>query len=196
MVLLCECRHRILACQFQIAVGPGCLGHIRIGRREAAIFRFLSKVTSRVTPEEYLLTRGCAAFAENWDLDWLSLLQTATWFSDIVKVRDHIVHYGGHTMVLDGPSEGILFQVHGRSYQNLVNVAPLMFNQNVVYFERYAAHLMSHLVVFLEAFASIVYLRLGRSRNPDDTARNCSPGWGTLGSWIDSTLAAVESLGH
>jgi hypothetical protein len=143
-----------------------------------------------------ICSREGARFAKKLGSDWLSLLQTATWFSDMVKARDHIVHYGGHTMVLSGPSEGILFQVHGRSYQNLVNVAPLMFNQNVVYFERYAAHLMSHLVVFLEAFASIVYLRLGRSRNPDDTARNCSPGWGTLGSWIDSTLAAVESAGR
>ena len=152
------------------------------------------KLYDRSRPVE-LRTREGGRFALKLGSDWLPLLQSATWFPDIVEVRDQVVHYGGHTMVFEDPSKRILFQVHGGYYQNLVKIAPLMFNQNVVFFERYAAYLMSHLLIFLKGFARIVYARLAKSRNPEDTARNCSSGWGTLRSWIDSTVAAVVSHG-
>lgn len=132
-----------------------------------------------------------ASYAQKLGGDWLKLVQGATWFEQIVSVRDAILHLGGQTMVFEGPGEGILFQVRGERYQCLVNNVPLMFNKNVVFFDRYAAHLMSHLMVFLEDFARIVCRRLLRPPKPEDTARNCRAGWGTLRSWIDSTLAAV-----
>jgi hypothetical protein len=147
------------------------------------------KLYERSQPEELCKPDG-ALFVQKLGSDWLALIQTATWFTDFVKVREQVVHYGGHTMVFEEPSKGILFQVYGSSYRNLVRMAPLMFNQNVVYFEKYAAHLMSHLLVFLEQFASIVYARLDKFRNSDDTASNCGPGWATLKAWIDLTLNA------
>ena len=136
-----------------------------------------------------------AAFGKQLGPEWLVLLQSATWLDQIVSVRDAIVHLGGHTMVFEDASNGILFQVYGARYQNLVKNVPLMFNENVVLFDRYAAHLMSYLLIFLEDFARVVYGRVMMSRKPHDTARNCGPGWGTLRSWIDSTLAAVAPPG-
>jgi hypothetical protein len=148
------------------------------------------KLYDRSRPEKVRTAEGMR-FIEKLGVDWLGLLQGVTWFDQLVSVRNEIVHSGAHTMVFGPPSKGILFQVHGGGYRNLVKNAPLMFNENVVFFDRYAAHLMSHLLVFLEHFALIVYDRLRRSWNPEVMVRNCSPGWGTLGSWIDSTLAAV-----
>jgi hypothetical protein len=159
-------------------------------RTKQVPFDSFRKLFERSRPENLRARQG-SSFAEKLGMEWLILLKGATWFDQIVSVRDAILHLGGHTMVFERPSKGILFQVHGGSYQNLVKNVPLMFNENVVFFDRYAAHLMSHLLIFLEDFAGIVYGRLLRSRNPEDTARNCAPGWGTLRSWIDSTLAAV-----
>jgi hypothetical protein len=138
-----------------------------------------------------LHTPKSAAFGKQLGPEWLALLQSSTWFDQIVSVRDAIVHLGGHTMLFEDPSKGILFQVYGARYQRLVKDAPLVYNENVVFFDRYAAHLMSHLLMFLEDFARVVYGRVMMSRKPPDTASNCGPGWGTLRSWIDSTLAAV-----
>jgi hypothetical protein len=148
------------------------------------------KLYDRSRPEKLRTAEGMC-FAKKLGVDWLRLLEEVTWFDQLLSVRTEIVHSGGHTMVFGPPSKGILFQVHGRGYRNLVKNAPLMFNENVVFFDRYAAHLMSHLLVFLEHFALVVCDRLQRSWNPQAMVRNCSPGWGTLASWIDSTLAAV-----
>jgi hypothetical protein len=152
------------------------------------------KLYDRSRPEKLRTVEGMR-FAEKLGVDWLGLLHGVTWFDQIVSVRDEIVHSGGHTMVFKDASNAILFQVHGRRYQNLVKNNPLMFNKNVVFFDRYAAHLMSHLLIFLEHFGRVVYDRLLSSRKPEETAKNCSPGWGTLRSWIDSTLAAVAPPG-
>lgn len=165
-----------------------------LAARKKQVPKSFHTLYDRSCPEKLRTAEGMR-FAEKLGVDWLRLLQGATWFDQIVSVRDAILHFGGHTMVFEGPSKGILFQVHGESYQNLVKNLPLMFNENVVFFDRYAAHLMSHVVIFLEDFAQVVYRRLLRSRNPEDTGRDYHPGWGTLRSWIDSTLAAVAPRG-
>lgn len=122
--------------------------------------------------------------------DSVKLLLSATWFDGLRCVRDSIVHRGGHTLVFGGPSDGILFQVMGNRYQNLVSHEPWMFNDNVAYFDRYAAHLMAHLIVFLETFASIVAQRMGLFPLPECDARSCHDGYAALREWIDSALAA------
>ncbi len=67
-----------------------------------------------------------------------------------------------------------------------------MYNLNVAYFERYAAHLMAHLVVFLEEFASVVYRRTGMSHiGYDATAHH--PGYRVFRSWLELTLNAVAA---
>ena len=124
--------------------------------------------------------------------DSVKLLQSANWFDRLRCVRDSIVHRGGHTLVFAGPSDGILFQVYGGSQHNLVTSEPWMLNNNVAHFDRYAAHLMSHLIVFLEEFASIAAQRLDMLPLPECDARNCHDGFTVLKAWIDLVLAATE----
>ena len=128
--------------------------------------------------------------------DSVKLLQSATWFDQLRCVRDSIVHRGGHTLVFGGPSDGILFQVKGNRYQNLVSYEPWMFNSNVVYFDKYAAHLMAHLIVFLEKFASIAARQMGMLTLPDCDARICHDGFTVFKAWIDSALAVTEKRGR
>lgn len=164
------------------------------GIKSEKLEKSFRRLYNRASAEHLSRPEG-TLFSRKLGPDWLTLLHTVTWLGQIVSVRDAVLHLGGHTIVFEGPSKGILFQVHGARYQNLVKSAALMFNPNVVYFDRYAAHLMSHLVIFLEDFSRIVYDRLTKSLKPDDTARGYHPGWGTLNSWIDSTLAAVAPRG-
>jgi hypothetical protein len=125
--------------------------------------------------------------------DWLALLQRVTWFELIVSVRNELLHYGGQTMVFESPSHGILFQIHGSRYPFVVMHDPsLMYNKNVVYFDRYAAFLMSHVISFLEEFAAIVYKRTGIFHSPEGTVRACNIGYGVLHSWIESALTAAS----
>lgn len=128
--------------------------------------------------------------------DWVALLQQATWFPLILNVRDQVVHRGAHAMVFWPPSEGILFQVvEGRPTRNLLNLSALLRNdKNVVYFERYVAHIMSHVLVFLEQMAPIAYRRLGIE--PRLNAMNCHFGFATLMNWIDATIGAADGGLH
>lgn len=131
-------------------------------------------------------------FSQRLGADWLRLLQNAGWYSQIVQVRDEVVHFGAQTIVFDSPAEGILFQVRGAQGARLARDLPgLMFNKNVVYFERYAAHFMAHLLVWLEAFAAIAYQKL---RIPQGSpTQNVHFGFETLTKWIDSALSKLVS---
>jgi hypothetical protein len=130
-------------------------------------------------------------FAHKLGPDWLELLRSATWFPALLDIRDEVVHWGGHTMVFLPPEEGIRFQVYrGFSHKNIIDLKPLMFNQNVVCFDRYAAHLLSHLLLFLEDFAIKAYARLGVEPMLNGMSRHF--GLGTVIGWIDSTVIAVS----
>lgn len=118
----------------------------------------------------------------------VKLIQNATWFNQILRVRTSIVHRGGHTLVFSGPADGILFQVYGGFQQNLIASKPWMLNKNVARFDRYAAHLMSHLIIFLEEFASIAAKRLEMLPLPECDARICHDGFTVLRAWIKSAL--------
>jgi hypothetical protein len=127
-------------------------------------------------------------FIAKLGLDWLDLLRSATWYPTIREIRDQVIHWGGRTMVFWPPSEGILFQIRRWPGENLVEIKPLMFNNNVVYFERYAAHTMAHFLLFLERFAGVAYKHL--AVQPFLNGMNRHFGLGTVMLWIDSTLEA------
>ncbi len=123
--------------------------------------------------------------------EWLSLLKEARWYSQIVSVRNATVHYGAQTMVFCEPSDGILFQVWGNDGARLASEEPkLMFNKNVVHFDRYAAYLMANLLTWLEKFASIAYGTMGLSEG--QRSQNCHFGFGVLVDWIDSLIALAD----
>jgi len=133
-------------------------------------------------------------FVKKLGVDWVKLLQTARWYPRILWVRDELLHRGGQSLVFEKPSDGILFQVlAGSTFKMSITEPGLMFNPNVVYFERYAAYFVAHLLLFLEEFSLIAYRRL--KIIPSVEGANIHFGFGTLMSWIDSTLRAIESVG-
>lgn len=138
---------------------------------------------------------GHRSEAERLGSDWIDLIKTATWFPVSRAVRNEVVHFGGQEMVIGNPGEGILFQVHtGGTGKNLIRLpSPFMLNANVVYFDRYAADLMAHLLSFLEDFALIAYKRTCKTPRARNGVTIYSLGFRTLIGWIDSTMAVLSA---
>jgi hypothetical protein len=152
--------------------------------------RSFRKIYERTRPDKLRETGG-ARLAGSMGNGWLTLVQSAVWFPQILAARDGIVHLGGSAMVFGDASKGILFQVHGRRYHNLVGNQTFMYNSNVVMFDRYAASLTCHLVIFLEDFSRALYRSLGKSPRFHLSPRTYHPGWGTLSAWANAALATL-----
>lgn len=133
-----------------------------------------------------------AEFAEKLGLDWLDLIRGGTWYAPLREAREALVHRGGYALVFGWPEDGILFQVH-EGFVRKINVAaePLMFNPNVVHFDRYAAVMLSNILLLLEDFATVTYGRL--STEPHFNGTYLHFGLATLMRWIDSTTAVASA---
>lgn len=165
-----------------------------------SIFDYIAKVLVRVSdnpsqvPDEGFndlrnwLTKS-EVNAQRLGSDLSSLVLSCDWFDQIKTVRDINIHQGGMTLVF--PEKGrILFQIL-KGYKNLVFVPDIMYNENVVDFERYAGMYFGYLVSFLEEFASIIRNRLPEGRfafgvgNPRKVYGKRLP---TVYIWIDNLL--------
>jgi hypothetical protein len=133
-------------------------------------------------------------FAHKLGSEWLAVMRSANWYPTLRNVREELVHWGGQTMVFLPPSDGILFQVHkGGSFKSAIDAEPLMLDQNVVFFDRYAAFFLSNVLLFLEDFAATAYARLELEPSLNGMMRHF--GFGTLMRWIDSTIEAAMQQG-
>lgn len=131
-------------------------------------------------------------FAEKLGDNWLNLVKSATWYPQIISIRNETVHWGAQTIVVGEPSDGILFQVLGNECVRLARDEPnLMFNKNLVHFDRYAAYFMARLLTWLEKFASIAYSRMGLTETPGCVNRHF--GFGVLVDWIDGVIALEKA---
>jgi hypothetical protein len=123
--------------------------------------------------------------------DWLELVKSATWYPQIISIRNQTVHFGAQTVVFGEASDGILFQVVGNKRARLAREEPnLMFNNNVVHFDRYAAYFMAHLLIWLEEFAGVAYSRLGMMESPGSANRHF--GFDVLVRWVDGLIALAK----
>lgn len=119
------------------------------------------------------------------------IIGKTTWFSEIRAIRDSIIHQGGMTLVFEDPFHGILFQIlKGRENQITLHEA-LMYNENVVYFDRYAALYLSKLLVFFNELAGALSTRIGVT--PHEGTMVQSPGVTTARSWISSLYSILTS---
>lgn len=85
------------------------------------------------------------------------------------------------------PSGGILFQVRGKGGARLASEEPnLMFNENVVYFDRYAAYFTACLLSWLEQFGSVAHSRLGMMERPGSLMTHF--GFEVLARWLDELI--------
>jgi hypothetical protein len=128
---------------------------------------------------------GVRGFEEKLGQEVTELIAGADWFSLVKDVRDANVHRGGITLVFyDKPR--ILFQTHDAEYKNLVNVPELMYNPNVVDFEKYAGVFYGYLLTFLEDLALLVYRRTGAT--PRASAFAPSDELRVVGDWIRQVI--------
>lgn len=123
--------------------------------------------------------------------DLATVVESARWFLHLRGVRDTLIHSGGFTLVFGSPKDGILFQVFKDHIKNLIDHKTLMFNENVVYFERYAAIYLAHLFVFLELLAEVIYQR--HELKPIGHGASCSsPGFYFVVGWMNSLKDILE----
>lgn len=164
----------------------------RLANRSRQVPDSFSRLYERVKNPEP--KAGAQDFGHKLGPDWLALMRSADWYPTLRHVREELVHWGGQTMVFLPPSDGILFQVHkGGSFKSAIDAEPLMLNQNVVFFDRYAAFFLSNVLLFLEDFAATAYARLGLEPRLNGMMRHF--GFGTLMRWIDSTIEAATQQG-
>ena len=123
-----------------------------------------------------------------------SLIQEARWFYDIRYVRDFLVHNGADTLVFSSPQDGILFQVYDiTEHTNLINNKYILFNDSVVYFDKYASLYFSQLLVLLNNLGQILFEILP-SKVKIDRARSYSAGFFVVKEWIEKLYNEITEL--
>lgn len=122
--------------------------------------------------------------------DLAVVVESAEWFPDFRGIRDALIHSGGFTLVFGTPKDGILFQIYKDIASNLIKHKSLMYNENVVYFERYAAIYLAHLFVFLEFLANTIYKR--QKLKSMGSASCDSPGFHIIVAWMNSLKIILE----
>lgn len=111
------------------------------------------------------------------------LLEDTSWFASLRATRDALVHTGANVLVFCGPSDGILFQVYAPRMNSMINLRPLMHNENIARFDRFAAWQISHILSYLHALGRLFIE--GAQRGPSiGPVSSYSPGFPLLRSWI------------
>lgn len=121
------------------------------------------------------------------------LVFSIDWFDDLKNIRDINVHQGGVTIVFLEKNR-ILFQAV-KSFKNLISFSEIMYNENVVDFELYAAIYFGYLIAFLEDFAKAIENRLPKGKfsfgvgNPRKLYQELP----SIYSWIEKLLDVKDS---
>ena len=118
-----------------------------------------------------------------------ALLCSASWFEDLRTIRDSLVHEGAEPMVFSGREDWLLFQVHGKNSTNLVTNPFMLHNENVAYFQRFAAWSFAHTLCTLDQVGVQIAKRytheinVGPSKSYDFTL---------LRSWMNELLQHLQ----
>jgi len=114
-------------------------------------------------------------------------LEQYEWFHEMRSIRDFILHSGGEVIAFGSPDDGILFQVMSPGYENLIDKPFLMFNENVAFFDRYAALYFSRAISFLEDL-TLLYINQEFPTANIIITENHSPGFSTIVDWMNILL--------
>lgn len=127
--------------------------------------------------------------------DLARLVETAKWIHDLREVRNSFIHSGGFTVVFESPEDGILFQVYKDYLEPFefesISGDFLMFNPNCIYFERYAAIFLSHIFVFLDRLAILIYKKY-QLKNIEKGNLCRSPGFSIIVDWMKQLKEILE----
>lgn len=122
------------------------------------------------------------------DIRMVELLNDTKWFSDIRHIRNSLVHHGNDSMVFFGAEVGTLFQVSDGFVEDKINIEWLMYNENVAYFEKYAALYFSHLLVFLDEIGAIF---LDKLKIRIRSMKLRAPGFAVINGWISKSRSEL-----
>jgi len=169
-----------------------------------SIFDYLAKILKRVSyqPEQvpdqgFNVLKTWLSKSDNnvtkLGPELAELVFSIDWFDDLKNIRDSNVHKGGMTIVFL-ERDRILFQTV-KSYKNLISIPEIMYNENVVDFELYAAMYFGYLIAFLEDFAKAIENRLPKGKfslgvgNPRKVYQELP----SIYSWIEKLLNAKDA---
>ena len=124
-------------------------------------------------------------------VEFQHLIESARWFDQMRGIRDALVHQGGMSLVFGEPAETLLFQIYGKGMNGYASHPALMFNENVVHFERYAALLVANLLVFLDKLGSLLRL-IDPTAMEIGPVRSYSTGIPLLRAWMVQTRQSLE----
>jgi hypothetical protein len=125
--------------------------------------------------------------------DIAALVAGANWFDEMRSARDALVHQGGYSLVFSEPKDGILFQVYGKGHKGCFSHPAIMFNDNVVRFDRYASHVVSNLLVFLDRLGAALLSKTTAIGSVPGQVRCSSMGFALLRLWISDFLSVLHN---
>lgn len=120
-----------------------------------------------------------------------TLLKSANWFDSIRSIRDALVHQGAEPMVFCGAADGILFQIHTAKTYPFFSRSGFMYNENVVYFDRFAAWAMAHTLCFLDSLGHLFYEHTRQEKSVGPASSYCM-GFDELRRWMRSFSHAMR----
>ena len=158
---------------------------------------YLAVVISESAPKKGQLPRsftGLRNYAQKHpnrlDPEIRTIICGSDWFDDLRTIRDSLVHEGAEPMVFSGKDDWLLFQVHGENLKNLVTTPFMLHNENVAYFQRFAAWSFAHTIFTLDqvgAHISRKYkheIAVGPAKSYD---------FSILRLWLNDLLAHLKS---
>lgn len=120
-----------------------------------------------------------------------NLILSSSWFMDFRDIRDAMVHRGANTFVFGVPEDGTLFQIFDPDYSSKrVQGNIFLVNENVADFELYSAFWLTHLLLFLEDFATIISESLGLELFPG--SKLYSRGLNVTRHWMDKLAEKIS----
>lgn len=147
-----------------------------------SIFDYLAKIMKRVANQPEQVPDEGFNDLKNWlikegipDNDNLqrvgkelaNIVLSCEWFDDIKNIRDLNIHQGGFTITFPEKSKNrILFQVY-KGVTGHISIPEVMYNENVVDFELYAAVYFGYLSALLEVASKIIDERIDMHRYPE-----------------------------
>lgn len=120
-----------------------------------------------------------------------AVVRSAEWFPLIRQVRNDIVHRGASTLVFYEKPR-VLFQTYNCEEARLIALPEVMYNDNVVDFELYAAVFYGYLLDYLEEIANLAYERMNLER-VEGRSRHYNLGLTTARRWL---MNAIEKMGR
>jgi hypothetical protein len=112
-------------------------------------------------------------------------LEQREWFGEVRAVRDTLLHQGGQTIVFGSALDGILFQAINVRFKALVDKPFLMYNENVVHFDRYAALYTARLLAYLEDLSQ-VYVGKHETKLAATGVENHASGYSVMVDWMQN----------